>query len=106
MERNDDMSELKLNEKQRDNEIAMILNTPFEEMGMKNATVFRFKRYGISNVGELLDFLEKHRRMSEAGWPCDGKWLGSTMINELLKLLKERDWDWILQYDKEERGQL
>lgn len=74
-----------------------ILNISFEEMGMKNITILRFKRYGITNVGELLAFDEKKRLMSEAGWPCDGKFLGLKMLNELQELLEEHKWAWVLR---------
>lgn len=74
-----------------------ILNISFEEMGMKNITILRFKRYGITNVRELLAFDEKKRLMSEAGWPCDGKFLGLKMLNELQELLEEHKWAWVLR---------
>ncbi len=78
-------------------ERSRILNIPFEEMGMQNRTVVRFKGYGISNLKELFAFWDKKRRMSEAGWPCDGKWLSSTMLDELEELLEKHKWAWVLR---------
>lgn len=74
-----------------------ILQTTFEEMGMQNRTVVRFKRFGISNLEELFSFWERKQAMSESGWPCDGKWLSSTMLDELEELLEKHKWAWVLR---------
>ncbi|MBE5864618.1 MAG: hypothetical protein E7292_00200 [Lachnospiraceae bacterium] len=72
-----------------------ILNMSFKEMGMSRSAIYGFRHCGISTLNDFLAYYEKKKRCVL----CDGKWLGRKTLEELLQLLKEHNWEWVLQDD-------